>query len=108
MLYGLPKVHKDNCPARPILSAIGTYNYNLAKFFVPLLKPLTINLYTVTDSFSFVKEIFSFRNHSFYMASFDVTSLFTNVHLDEVIDICTNGMFADLSSTIFIRSTFST
>ena len=95
MLYGLPKVHKDNCPARPILSAIGTYNYNLAKFFVPLLKPLTTNLYTVTDSFSFVKEISSFPNNSFYMASFDVTSLFTNVPLDEVIDICTNVMFAD-------------
>ena len=95
MLYGLPKVHKDNCPARPILSAIGTYNYNLAKLFVPLLKPLTTNLYTVTDSFSFVKEISSFPNNSFYMASFDVTSLFTNVPLDEVIDICTNVMFAD-------------
>ena len=27
VLYGLPKVHKENCPARPILSAIGTYNY---------------------------------------------------------------------------------
>ena len=74
VLYGLPKVHKDNCPARPILSAIGTYNYNLAKFFVPLLKPLTTNQYSVTDSFSFAKEISSFPNHSFYMASFDVSS----------------------------------
>ncbi len=26
ILYGLPKIHKDNCPTRPILSAIGTYN----------------------------------------------------------------------------------
>ena len=24
ILYGLPKVHKDNCPARPRLSSIGT------------------------------------------------------------------------------------
>ena len=29
------------------------------------------------------------------MASFDVSSLFTNVPLDEVIDICTNLMFKD-------------
>ena len=36
VLYGLPKVHKTNCPARPILSTIGTYNYKLAKFFVPI------------------------------------------------------------------------
>ncbi len=32
ILYGLPKVHKDGCPIRPILSAINTFNYNLAKF----------------------------------------------------------------------------
>ena len=24
ILYGLPKVHKENCPVRPIMSAIGT------------------------------------------------------------------------------------
>ena len=28
ILYGLPKVHKPDWPARPILSAIGTCNYN--------------------------------------------------------------------------------
>ena len=41
MLYGSAKVHKpiiDNCPSfRPILSAIGTPTYNLAKFLVPIL-----------------------------------------------------------------------
>ena len=52
ILYGLPKVHKDTCPARPILSAIGTFNYKLAKFFVPLLQPFTSGEYTVKDSFS--------------------------------------------------------
>ncbi len=31
VLYGLPKVHKLGCPIRPILSAINTFNYNLAK-----------------------------------------------------------------------------
>ncbi len=29
--YGL-KFKKDACPKRPILSAINTFNYNLAKF----------------------------------------------------------------------------
>ncbi len=35
ILYGLPKVHKVNVPIRPILSAINTFNYNLANFFCP-------------------------------------------------------------------------
>ena len=63
-MYGLCKVHKcttdnDNAPpSRPILSAIGTCNYDLAKFFVPLLKQFTVDEYTVKDSFSFSKDIF--------------------------------------------------
>ena len=93
VLYGLPKVHKENCPTRAILPAIGTYNYKLAKFLVPLLKPFANNQYTVTDSFSFAKEISSFPNNSFVMASFDVSSLFTCIPLNEVIDICTNLSF---------------
>ena len=43
ILYGLPKVHKIDYPLRPILSAIGTYNHNLAKFLVPILQSLTSN-----------------------------------------------------------------
>ena len=47
ILYGQAKVHKpvkDNCPSfRPIPFAIGT-TYDLAKFLVPILKPLTENM----------------------------------------------------------------
>ena len=63
IMYGLCKIHKGTTvndpvpPFRPILSAIGTFNYNLAKFFVPILKQFTIKKYTVKDSFSFCKEI---------------------------------------------------
>ena len=46
VLYGLCKVHKqlaDNCPPlRPIMSAIKTHTYNLAKFLVPRLEQITI------------------------------------------------------------------
>ena len=89
MLYGLPKIHKENCPIRPILSAIGTFNYNCAKFLVPLLNPLTHNDFTVKNSIEFAKELNTFRfTDSIYLASFDVKSLFTNIPLDETIDIC--------------------
>ena len=47
VLYGLAKIHKaleDGTPSfRPILSAIGTPTYNLAKFCDQLLKPLRSN-----------------------------------------------------------------
>ena len=57
ILYGLPKIHKPNMPLRPILSSVDQYSYKLAKFFIPLLTPLTINPFIITDSFSFVQEL---------------------------------------------------
>ena len=60
---------------------------------MPLLQPLTGNIYSVKDSFSFVKEISPFPNQNYFMASFNVTSLFTNIPLNEVIDLCTDVIF---------------
>ena len=41
ILYGPLKVHKEGCPVRPVMSAIGTFNYRLSKFLVPTLAPIT-------------------------------------------------------------------
>ena len=65
---------------------IGTCSCNLAKFFVPLLKQYTTNECTVNDTFSFCKEIVS-QDPQLFMASFDIQSLFTNIPLDETIEI---------------------
>ena len=98
VLYGLCKVHKkpDELnrlpPLRQIILAIGACSYSLAKFFVPILKEFTINEYTVKDSFSFSNEIRN-KSTSLYMASFDIQSLFTNIPLDETIDICLELLF---------------
>ncbi|XP_072037406.1 uncharacterized protein [Amphiura filiformis] len=39
-LYGLPKVHKDACPLRPILACRGSLMYNTAKFVADIISPL--------------------------------------------------------------------
>ncbi|XP_073227542.1 uncharacterized protein [Porites lutea] len=79
---------------RPILSATGTYNYNLAKWLEQKLKPLSLNEYTITDVFTFADEI---RTHTMneddILVSYDVTALFTNVPLDETIKILVNKAF---------------
>ena len=94
-LESVPKIHKpvvDNMPKyRPILSDIGTPSYNLAKFLVLMIAPIT-NEYTVNDSFIFTKEIAN-QNGQLYMASIDIESLFTNLQIDETIDIITNELF---------------
>ena len=95
IMYGLPKVHKDGCPLRPILSAIGTHNYKLSKFLVPIIAPVTESEFTVKDTFSFVKEVSDLSFGDCVMASFDIKSLFTNVPLTETIGICVDRLFED-------------
>ena len=97
IMYGLCKVHKDiidNCPPFwSILSVIPTNK--LAKFLVPILKSLTSNEYTVKDSFAFAEEIVE-QDSECFMGSLDVDSLFTNIPLEETIDICTNTLFENM------------
>ena len=96
ILYGLCKVHKNkqgDCPPfRPILSAIDTPSYNIAKFLVPLLAPIATNRFVCKDSFSFASEVRN-ENPDLFMASFDVDSLFTNIPLDETIEICISKLY---------------
>ena len=45
-MYGLPKIHKENCPMRPVVSCTDTPTYFLAKTFKDILnqalpKPLS-------------------------------------------------------------------
>ena len=98
ILYGLPKVHKPNFPLRPIISSIATHCYKVAKFFVPLLHPFSTNPLTITDTFSFVKELLNlpFNTNNVIIASFDIKSLFTNIPLDETIDILLINAFLTL------------
>ena len=96
VLYGLCKTHKkvlEKCPPfRPILSTIKTPSYNLAKFLVPLLEPITKNNFTAKNSFEFSKEICE-QNCEYFMASLHVESLFTNIPLEETIKICFDSLY---------------
>ena len=61
-IYGTPKMHRfsssDSFPKlRLIVSSIGTFNYNLARFLCDLLSPLVPNDYSCKDTFSFVPQI---------------------------------------------------
>ena len=95
IMYGLPKVHKENNPLRPILAAYNTASFKLAKFVVPLLAQFTKNEFTLKNSYDFYDELKNVSlPNDFYMCSFDVQSLFTNVPLDETINICCDLLFS--------------
>ena len=98
VLYGLSKVHKtlvNGLPKmRPILSAIGTAGYNVSKFLLPILDSVANGPYTIINTFSFNKEV-QLQDANLVMGSLDVDALFTNIPLDETINICVTELFKD-------------
>ena len=61
-IYVVPKMHKFSSShsfpkLRPIVSSIGTFNYNLGCFLCYLVSSLIPNDYSCIDTFSFVSQI---------------------------------------------------
>ena len=96
-LYGLPKVHKPDIPLRPIVSTIGSATYDLAKHLAMIISPLA------GQSTSFVKNSAHFTQllaqrqlkKQELMVSFDVSSLFTKIPVDEALTIIQERLNAD-------------
>ncbi|CAF3764573.1 unnamed protein product [Rotaria sp. Silwood1] len=100
-MYGQPKVHKTNYPLRPIISSIGSYNYNLSKYLYQIIKDNRPNQSSsfVKNSFEFVKKITGIKdNTNQIMVSFDVDNLYTNVPVHEAIEITLDMIFKKSSS----------
>ena len=91
-MYGLPKTHKPSIPLRPILSMSGSPYHKLAKWLVDVIEPVQRSLtpHSLRDTFEFINLVSTVNTTDKVMASFDVQSLFTNVPIDEVIDIVTD------------------
>lgn len=88
-IYGLPKIHKEGVPLRPIVNTIGSPTYELAKYVARILRSLVGNTDSfIKDSQDFVNLIKNERlNPNDMIVSFDVVSLFTNIPLDEAIQV---------------------
>ena len=88
-LYGLPKVHKTGAPLRPIVSSIGSPTNALAKHLASILQPHVEKAASyVKNSQHFIDLIKNIRlEENDILVSFDVTSLFTQVPVDEALSI---------------------
>ena len=78
---------------RPIASSIGTFNYNIVHFLYILSPFLVSKHYSSKDTLSFVSQIKNANLSGMFLVSYNVTSLFTNISLQETIDIAINLIF---------------
>ena len=94
--YGLPKIHKANCPMYPIVSACGTATYQLAKFLTKILQKYTgITPSFVKDSKDFSDYLRSVNiDTDEELVSFDVSALFTSIPVPTALDF-KNQLFTE-------------
>ena len=97
-IYGTPKIHKfsstDSFPKlRPIVSSIDAFNFNLARLLCDLLSPLVPDDYSCKDTFSFISQIKYANFSKQILFSYDATSIFMNIALQETIGISINLIF---------------
>lgn len=88
-MYGLIKTHKPNNPARPVISSVKTASYKLSKWLVNLLSPLLGNISKshIKNNRHFVEILTSLNlNYNFKMFSLDVTSLYTKVPVNDLLN----------------------
>ncbi|XP_071051394.1 uncharacterized protein [Onthophagus taurus] len=87
-IYGLPKIHKPDVPLRPIVSAINSPTYKLAKYLAKILSPFTGNTESyVRDSTHFMESVKGMKlDAEDILVSFDVESLFTRVPVKDPAD----------------------
>ena len=105
ILYGVVKTHKQNYPMRPVLSAINTPEYNLAKWLEKQIKSCLIDTYSVSSSTEFVNKIsnLEIKDQNIF-ASLDIKSLYTQVPLKEVIEDILETIYDKNSNSIFKES----
>ena len=82
-LYGIPKIHKVNCPIRPIVSFYNTPLTALHKTLAHYLKPLSnsnLRLKDSNDMIQILRSITGTSSHS-YFCSLDIKSLYTTCNM---------------------------
>ena len=87
--YGLPKVHKDGNPLRPIVSSVGSVSYQTAKGLSRILKPLVGKTeHHVKNAKDFIDSIQDIRlKPDECLVSHDVEALFTSVPIQAALNI---------------------
>eukprot|EP00057_Strongylocentrotus_purpuratus_P018026 XP_011672500.1 PREDICTED: uncharacterized protein LOC105442266 [Strongylocentrotus purpuratus] len=97
ILFGQPKIHKPLIPLRPIISTRGSSCYNTARHLANILQPLVGQTqHHVTNSKHFIDILSKTKiQPSDTLVSFDVTSLFTSVPVDQACDIIKQRLISD-------------
>ena len=110
--YGLPKIHKPECPLRPIISNVGTATRSLAGWLASILTRYlgTFSGAHLRNSIHFKEKMVEFAQsnslNNSKLVSLDVTALYTNVPLEPVLNFIDQKIDAGVINIPIPKSTF--
>ena len=92
-LYRTVQMHKPNHPLRPIISQIPTPIYQLTKTIKQLISPYLPSKYNIKSTHEVIQVLHTIKPNNGILASLDVENLFTNVPVNETINIIINNIY---------------
>ncbi|XP_062703746.1 uncharacterized protein LOC134286186 [Aedes albopictus] len=97
-IYGLPKLHKEGRPLRPVVSTIGSATYQMAQYLAGVLENVVGKTeHHVKNSFEFAKQITGMQIPEEHMLfSLDVKSLYTNVPVQYAME-CIEARWSEVA-----------
>ena len=87
--YGLPKIHKEGVPLRPIVDAAGCPTQPLAGYLASIFQPLSENAKSYVKNATHLVELMQDMSldPEDILVSFDVVSLFTRIPITEALEV---------------------
>ena len=95
VMTGLPKIHKENTPIRPLINFKTAPGYKAAKKLEKIIKNNIIlnNNMSIKNNDEFIEKITKIKiSKQLKIASFDVVNMYTNIPINETIDILHNNL----------------
>ena len=90
IFYMLPKIHRVNNPGRLVVSSVNSHMEKLSAYVDEFLRPIAEKLPSyIQDTIHFIKRIRALGKlpEKSYLATLDVSSLYTNIDTDEGLTI---------------------
>ena len=90
VLNGLPKIHKENIPIRPVVDYTTAPAYKLAKKLQRVIKAGVIlkENFSIKNTYDFINKTKNVKvSSSHKMSSLDITNMYANIPVDDTISI---------------------
>ncbi|CAH3193840.1 unnamed protein product, partial [Porites evermanni] len=90
IFYMLPKIHKINHPGRPVISSVNSHTEKISAYVDEFLRPIAERLPSyIRDTTDFIQRIKVLGKLPVecYLVTLDVSSLYTNIDIDEGLTV---------------------